>query len=172
MKQKFRQSGFTIIEILTSITLLAILLMIAVPSIHDTIVKNRLKGAIEQFRADIQYARSESIKTNQPITVSFTTGEQWCYGISTNGGCTCNTGNSCLKSFDNAEFKDISMTTTHFENLNGKSYVTMNPTNIISSEGKIIFSSQKSGSITADLNIVGRIHLCSNDLSSYPDCVN
>ncbi len=94
MRAEAPQSGFSLIELLVTVAVLGILLSIAVPSFQTTLEKQRLVGAAEQLYEDLQYARTEAIKRNANVFVSFTTGSNWCYGIAL-ATCTCGTAGSC-----------------------------------------------------------------------------
>jgi len=85
-----KQIGFTLIELMITIVVLAVLVAIALPSFQSIIEKRRLVGAADNLYADLQYARSEAIKQNKIITFQFSTGANWCYGIDDNAaGCDC-----------------------------------------------------------------------------------
>jgi type IV fimbrial biogenesis protein FimT len=64
-----RISGFTLIEVLTVITIAAILMAIAVPSFQYVTNTNRISGEVNGLLGDMQYARSEAIKEGQNVTV-------------------------------------------------------------------------------------------------------
>jgi type IV fimbrial biogenesis protein FimT len=55
-------SGFTLIELMMTITILAVVLVVAVPNIRDMIVNNRLAAQANNFIAALTVARSEAIK--------------------------------------------------------------------------------------------------------------
>lgn len=64
-----RQNGFTIIELMIAVMLVALLLTLGVPSFTNTIEQNRLATEINSLISTLQYARSESVKTGKRITV-------------------------------------------------------------------------------------------------------
>ncbi|WP_426664593.1 GspH/FimT family pseudopilin [Rhodanobacter aciditrophus] len=61
--------GFTLIELMVTLAVLAILTMIAVPSFRDTIRRNRVNSASNALLADLGYARAEAIDRGQTVTM-------------------------------------------------------------------------------------------------------
>jgi type IV fimbrial biogenesis protein FimT len=62
------QRGFTLMELIVSITVLGVLTAVAVPSFTNMINRNRLAGQSNELLAAIQYARTEAIRTSTPVT--------------------------------------------------------------------------------------------------------
>lgn len=69
VKQIFWQRGFTLIEILVTISIAAILTALAAPSFNNAVTSNKLAGFANSFVASAQLARSESIKRNSVVRV-------------------------------------------------------------------------------------------------------
>jgi type IV fimbrial biogenesis protein FimT len=63
-----KQGGFTLIEMLTVVGVVAILLGIAVPSYRYITNSYRMSGEVNGLLGDLQFARAEAIKEGQPIT--------------------------------------------------------------------------------------------------------
>jgi type IV fimbrial biogenesis protein FimT len=63
------QSGFTLIELMVVVALLAILAMLAVPSWTQIQTRNAVRAAVNDFSTSLQFARSEAVRTNLPVTV-------------------------------------------------------------------------------------------------------
>jgi type IV fimbrial biogenesis protein FimT len=62
MKARNISRGFTIIELMVTMGVVAIMLSVAVPSISSMVKGNRLSTQINMVMADIHLARSESVK--------------------------------------------------------------------------------------------------------------
>jgi type IV fimbrial biogenesis protein FimT len=54
--------GFTLVELLVTIAIAAILLALAAPSFKRTIQSNNMSNAVNTFMSDLRYARSEAIR--------------------------------------------------------------------------------------------------------------
>lgn len=73
--------GFTLIELMVTIAVLAILLTLAAPSFNDFFQRYRLRGAADDVVTLMAMARSEAIARNRNVAIVFSgTGEAWCVG--------------------------------------------------------------------------------------------
>lgn len=71
--------GFTLIELMVTISIAAITMTMAIPSFIDTIRSNRLTATANEFVAALNFARSEAVKRGQQVTITriSTTAAQW-----------------------------------------------------------------------------------------------
>lgn len=60
-----RGRGFTVIELLIGIVLMAVLLALAAPSVKQYAANQRVKASAVELVAALNYARSEAIKRNE-----------------------------------------------------------------------------------------------------------
>jgi prepilin-type N-terminal cleavage/methylation domain-containing protein len=66
------QSGFTLVEIMIVVGMIAILSAIATPFIMNWLPNMRLQSAARHLLTDMQNAKNEAIKTNTNVTLAFT----------------------------------------------------------------------------------------------------
>ncbi len=71
--------GFTIIELMVTFAVLAILVTLAAPSLSDLVRDQRVKTATFDVYASLAFARSEAIKRNGDVDV-IPTGADWAAG--------------------------------------------------------------------------------------------
>lgn len=75
-----RMAGFTLIELMVTVAILAILLAIANPSFQSITNSNRIAAELNGLLGDLQYARAEAIKQGQSITVCVSSDGSACSG--------------------------------------------------------------------------------------------
>ena len=69
MHSRRAQDGFTLIEAMIALTLMAILATLAVPSFNDATLSSRLRASANNLAASAHLARSEAIKRNADISL-------------------------------------------------------------------------------------------------------
>ena len=81
-----RESGFTLIELMIAIGLIAILLSAAVPALGLFTAKARQTGAINDFVASMHIARSTAVTINARVTICASSGGADCEAVSWDQG--------------------------------------------------------------------------------------
>lgn len=168
--------GFTLIELMVAIAVLAIFITIGIPSFLDTIEKHRVASAIEKVYADLHLARSQAIKSNQRQFVSLTAGAGWCYGIDdTAAGCDCS-ANACVmdgvpRNIGSADFTNtnlaVDVASIEFEPRRG----LPQDANGAPLAGNFTISTANGRSAQVTMNAIGRLSICSDDpRMGYPAC--
>jgi len=120
--------GVTLIELMVTLAVAAILITLAAPSLATYIDKTRVKGVAEGVASVLNNARSESVKRGRDINVAFGgTTTAWCVGANaaaepTSPGdpipaataCDCTTATACQVggqrlAFENADTQSVSI---------------------------------------------------------------
>ncbi len=78
-----QDSGFTLLELLMTMAIAAILLTIGIPSFRYVTNSNRIAGEVNGLLGDLQFARSEAIKEGRSITVCVSNDQATCANSTT-----------------------------------------------------------------------------------------
>jgi prepilin-type N-terminal cleavage/methylation domain-containing protein len=90
------EAGFTLVELMVVVAIVAIIAAFAVPSFNDFAAKNRVKGAAEDIYGLILQAKSETPIRDTNLSVNVNTGANpWCVGFSTTVNCDCTNTTDC-----------------------------------------------------------------------------
>lgn len=66
-----KNSGFTLMELMTTIAIIAVLAAIAIPNMIGWRSGTKLQGAVENVRGDLQWAKLKAVQENGTVTVLF-----------------------------------------------------------------------------------------------------
>jgi type IV fimbrial biogenesis protein FimT len=97
--RRWRQSGFTLVELMVTLAVLVILAMLAIPSYSDFFVKSRLRGATDDIVSLLNASRINSVKLQRQINVSEKgtgVGTDWWVGAVAEAGPTPGSGDPLL----------------------------------------------------------------------------
>lgn len=83
------RTGFTLVEMMIALSVMAVLGAMAVPSLSAIAARQRLQSAAHQLQADVAWAKLESARHGQPVYLRFMAGPAWCYHLSTGPGGDC-----------------------------------------------------------------------------------
>jgi type IV fimbrial biogenesis protein FimT len=96
------QSGFTVVELMVSLAVAAILIGFALPAFNDFIDQRRMASRANDMILAINYARSEAARRGEPVTVQAadpTADNEWgggyCVVVGPGGNC-----NDALRLFE------------------------------------------------------------------------
>ena len=179
------QRGFTLLELLVTIAVLAIVLTIGVPSMATAIEKRRTIAAAEQIYSELQLARSETIARSEPLFMNIAGGANWAVGVSNNSLCdpsddvpacvlpdagTVN-NNPITHRFTFSDHPDVTLATTANQIAFQSQRGTATSADIdITSEGDVGYV------MTVVVGALGQISICSSDadpakyVSGYGSC--
>ena len=167
-------AGFTLIELLVTLTVLAALLMIAIPAMGQFIDRSRLRSAAEHLAADLRFARSETIKASHGGNVHLSVrgdGTSWCYGLSRGAPCNCDpTGRresgGCKRSASrdtlerirySREFPGIELLDVRFAGTTSTEFSSVRGT---AKAGHVELRSAHNQILQVRLSLLGRVRIC------------
>ena len=163
-----RMRGFTLIELMVVVALVAIVLSLAAPSFTGTLARKRLEGVATELSTDIQYARSEAAQKNAAVGIVFGTNCYTVYLVGTSAatGCAALGGGSPLK--------DVGVsggTTLAFAPTTSGAFIAFDPVRGMATDAAagttdlsgVVTLTNSAGNwqIQARVTRVGRVKLCS-----------
>jgi len=105
---KKRTLGFTLIEMMVVIAVIAVLSAIAVPSFMEYARNKRLNGAARQVYTDLMNARQQAVTENKKIIVQFVNNHQYQFVRDNDASETVTTGDETLVLRDiQPEYSDV-----------------------------------------------------------------
>jgi len=93
--------GFTLVELLITVAIGAILMALAVPSMQSFISRKRLEAAASDLVTDLRYMRSAKLERGRTVSIRFSSSDtKTCYVIYVEGfnpfaRCNCNSEPVC-----------------------------------------------------------------------------
>lgn len=71
------RSGFTLLEILTALVVLGVIVSLAAPSMQGVTSGTRVRGALDQFTADVALARMYAVRDGQRTVLTIRSGSEY-----------------------------------------------------------------------------------------------
>lgn len=167
-RAKLLFSGVTLVELLIVLAITVIFLITAIPTFADMLGRYRVKAATEKLFLYLHHAKSEAIKRNQRIHLTFNSsnnGAVWCYGLKIDATCDCTIEGSCQidgvqKVINSSEFTGVSIE-PHIS-LPGNHFIFENVRWIMASTyGHVRFISPQGKQARVIVSRMGRIRTCS-----------
>jgi type IV fimbrial biogenesis protein FimT len=170
------RAGFTLLELMITLTVLAILATLGVPTMQGMLERNRLKSAAQAVMEDLQWMRSEAIRRNR--TLSFVIDpDAWCYGITAEDTCDCrltdsNAADACvletagtpvLKRVGGRDFQGVQVVSIT-SSLKSPPRLVFEPRRATApSFGSLTIDSPAGAQLRVVLSKLGRVRTCSPD---------
>jgi prepilin-type N-terminal cleavage/methylation domain-containing protein len=146
---KPRQAAFTLIELMVTIAIAAILLGIAAPSFLSMIARQRIEGAANELAVHLRHEATEAVNHNASVSL-----------VSSSTGYTTSSGNVVTLG------SGLSITS-------GVT-ATFNPMRADSNEASFTISSTNtSDTLRVDTSVVGLVTICSSSgaIGGYASCL-
>lgn len=169
MPYGMKSPGVTFLELIVMLVVVIILTLVSIPSFVSIVQTHRVSANAESLYYALQYARSEAIKRNTNVYVSFTTGDNWCYGINSGSACDCTTSGSCgLGVTKAAQTKQISLSATGYGSNSVYFEGTHGAANASGSITMTVYNSTPL--VTISIGRLGNLQMCSTGISGYTTC--
>ncbi|PKF61905.1 hypothetical protein CW745_07895 [Psychromonas sp. psych-6C06] len=153
--------GFSLIEMLVAIFVVAIILTIGMPSFKAMLDGNRLKGGSDALYFMLSLTKTESIKRNKNVFLKITSGTNWCIGVNEeDANCDCNTSPfTCDVAVINAsQYEGLTLSSTYvspfFDRVRGG---FNEPDKLFTLE------SDSNTSVQIRINLLGAVRMCGVD---------
>lgn len=75
-----RAQGFTLVELMVTVALIAILAGLGIPSFNGMIAQNRVISSINEFHSALRLARAEAVKRNADVVFCASSNKTSCTG--------------------------------------------------------------------------------------------
>lgn len=147
--------GFTFVELLIVVAILAIVLAVVAPSFQGLLAGKRVEGVAAELATDLQFARSEAVSRSASVRVTFPSAT--CYIVHTGTALsTCVTSGTGLIKTVQIDSGNTSFTSypafISFESVRGTAETS----------GSIVVGSTASAAqVRINLNDMGRVQTCS-----------
>lgn len=180
-----RPGGFTLVELMVAVAVLAILVGFALPSFRDFAERSWLRGVADSVTQVIGTARTEAIKRNELVRVEFKqpAGGGFCVGAATvattsAAGCDCSSAACPVGEFP-ANMDEIeSLTLIGTPAFGSDAAFVVDPAtgmlSDIADAGSVEFASPRGYGVRLSINPMGRTSLCtpsgSRALSGVDPC--
>ena len=175
MRHRPDRTGFTLVEVLITLLVLATVSSLAVASFISMLDNYRLEGAVQGLHADLQFARSEAVKRNQHVRITFTSGNSWSYTLAAldNAGTP-----TTIKTATVADYPGTSMAAVSF---GGGTALLLQPergnmtdTGHVALTDRVVLNSAQGKQACVHFNLTGHSALCSpagtGHLNALPTC--
>lgn len=168
MRDRYRQSGVTLLELMVVLIIVAIVLAFAVPSYRTLIMNNRQDTAIGDLGTALNLARNTALSRNMPVGVC---------PVSPPAGAGQAPGNACVASFANGGSGTAWM--VYLPSGGGAGTLTVLASYVVPGSDQLTFSSsiQTNGSIGIVFNgrglatASGLVTVCDARGASYAQAV-
>ena len=145
-----KQSGFTLIEMMIVIALMAIFAGIAIPNYLAWLPKSRLNGAARQVMGDLMAARMKAVSLNCDVRVAFVAGNsEYKIWTDSNNDDAINSGEEITKNLQ-SDYCDITIDTDR--------NIEFSPRGTANSYGNVnVKLTNSASSRLVKVNITGRV---------------
>jgi type IV fimbrial biogenesis protein FimT len=150
-----RTHGFTLIELMVTGAIAAIVLTMAVPSFTGTLARMRMEGAINELSTDLQFARTHALRRNVAVTLTLNSSTQYTIAAGATNAKVVTLPTGITMTADN--------NTVNFDAMRG----LVNAARAITAS-----STGTSAQLRVNVDVMGRVSICtpSGTFTGYSTC--
>lgn len=183
MNPQQTQTGVTLVELVVTIAVLAILVTMAAPSFADLAQRSALRGAADNVVAVVALAKEEAIKRDQMVRVDFKpVGAGFCVGAKVvasigEAGCDCSAATCPLVSYpkETSDLHRVTLTGTPLFGTDSGFVIDPKTGMLVdfSDGGAIVLGTSHGTAASVRVNGMGRTSICTpgdKGLSGVQSC--
>ena len=162
--------GFSLLELLLTLSLLALLATLAVPAMQGLVDRQRLRVTTETLAAELRAASRAAMRLDRPVLGRFdiSTPDRWCLALSDRADCPCDDAD-CSLGGRNAGLNSDRLPGVRLGTSFPRHRLRFGPLRGGARPGTIYL---QAGHTEARIVIssLGRIRVCGRRLGDYPPC--
>ena len=171
------RSGFTLVELLVTLAVVALLVTVAAPAMARFLDKARLRAATQTLAQELRQARNHALSHQSQVHFStFGGAQRWCYGWRDDSACQCDAhaaaalcrtaddGRMHTQSSD--DFPAVQLAASRHSTLGSVVFSPLRGT----ATGTTFVLRNRYAEARVIVSPLGRIRICSPDGRSYPSC--
>ncbi|HLL18994.1 MAG TPA: GspH/FimT family pseudopilin [Rubrivivax sp.] len=153
-KPRLPARGLTLIELVITLAVLAILSAVALPSIGASLDRHRLQASAHALAADIGEARFEAARRGQALHLQASAGADWCWSVSVNPDCPCGQAQTCqLQNVRAVDHPGVQIVSAQALRLDGAG--------VAQAGTAALLQSRRGDRLRVDVSALGRTRICS-----------
>jgi len=159
-----RSRGATLIDICVAVGICAVIAGYALPAMTQFRQEQALRASAEALAGDLRFARSEAVRTGEPVYFRFSgKGAQGCYVLHTGArnDCDCAGGRAVCKVASSGVIKAEWLTSSRLQlRSNAETLEFQDRQGLVTQTGSIDLSLDKGPGIRLVVAITGRVRRC------------